>query len=502
MDPWLRAEVERLAGAYRFFHWHLAFPDVFSVPAPAGSASNTATGWNGGFSVVLGNPPWVRYQTTTSVKKFLTKFATYRSTADLSVFFLERSVQITQPLGRVALLTPNKWFGAGYGDALREWLRDHSRVQLIVDFGHSRTLFPDADTFPAAVVVSPSPAKVPDSTELRFVKAHDGDRADNSLQDLIARSYLTLPHGNLRNGRWCFEDLETTALLDRLLATGTPLSGFVGRAPAMGINSGFNDAFYIDDDARRRLIDEHPGCENLIKRFLRGRDLKRWTFNWERTWHIVLPSSLDQPWPWAAANSESEAEAVFRATYPSLYRHLILHEDILRRRTARGKFWWELRSCEYYADYETPKILVQGIAYYSQFSLDPEGCYINNMVAFIPSSDLYLLAILNSRVTWWLINHTFQPRKDGGRSLDIQHLLALPIPNALDDARQKISAVVTALIQSPDAERRDLEYCLNALVQDAFELSSQEVSVLERSLPPRDPIALLQEAGAPQETLP
>jgi hypothetical protein len=105
-------------------------------------------------------------------------------------------------------------------------------------------------------------------------------------------------------------------------------------------------------------------------------------------------------------------------------------------------------------------------------------------------------------VTWWLINHTFQPRKDGGRSLDIQHLLALPIPNASDDARQQMSAVVTALIQSPDAERRDLEYRLNALVQDAFELSSQEVSVLERSLPPRDPIALLQEARAPQEILP
>jgi hypothetical protein len=275
------------------------------------------------------------------------------------------------------------------------------------------------------------------------------------------------------------------------MATGVPLSEFVGRAPAMGINSGFNDAYYIDDDTRRRLIDEHPDCENLIKRFLRGRDLKRWTFNWERTWHIVLPSSLDQSWPWAKANTESEAEEVFRTAYPSLYRHLSIHEDILRRRTARGKFWWELRSCEYYADYETPKILVQGIAYYSQFAFDPAGCYINNMVAFIPSSDLYLLAILNSRVTWWLINHTFQPRKDGGRSLDIQHLLALPIPDASADLRHKISAAVTSLIRSSDAERVELEHLLNTLLQDAFQLSSAEASVLERSLPPRDPIALL-----------
>ncbi len=322
-----------------------------------------------------------------------------------------------------------------------------------------------------------------------------------SLQELIARRFIIIPHGNLRNARWCFEDLETTALLDRLMATGTPSSRFVGRAPEMGINSGLNNADYIDDDARRRLIDGHPDCENLFKRFLRRRDLKRWMFNWERTWHIVLPACLDQPWPWVGADNESETEAIVRATYPSLYRHLILYQDILHKRTARGKFWWELRSCEYCADYEAPKILVQGIAYYSQLALAREGCYISNMVAFIPSSDLSLLATLNYRVSWWFIARTFPPRKDRGRSLDIQHLLELPIPNASADARQKISAVVTALIQSPEAERRGLEDHLNALVQDAFELSSQEVSVLERSLPPRDPIALLQEAG-PEESLP
>jgi hypothetical protein len=104
VDPWLQTEVERLAGAYRFFHWHLAFPDVFSLPAPAQSASNTATGWNGGFSVVLGNPPWVRQETLKTDKKFFAMFESFRSTVDSSVLFLERSLTITALGGRVGML--------------------------------------------------------------------------------------------------------------------------------------------------------------------------------------------------------------------------------------------------------------------------------------------------------------------------------------------------------------------------------------------------------------
>ncbi len=57
-EQWMRREIERLAAQYRFFHWHLAFPDVFHVPPARDSAENEQTGWNQGFDVVLGNPPW------------------------------------------------------------------------------------------------------------------------------------------------------------------------------------------------------------------------------------------------------------------------------------------------------------------------------------------------------------------------------------------------------------------------------------------------------------
>ena len=55
---WMLTEVRRLTERYRFFHWHLEFPDVFRLPADNATPDNPETGWNGGFDLVLGNPPW------------------------------------------------------------------------------------------------------------------------------------------------------------------------------------------------------------------------------------------------------------------------------------------------------------------------------------------------------------------------------------------------------------------------------------------------------------
>jgi len=60
VPQWMKQEIKRLRKQYKFFHWHLAFPDVFRVPGKGEQADNPHTGWSGGFDVVLGNPPWER----------------------------------------------------------------------------------------------------------------------------------------------------------------------------------------------------------------------------------------------------------------------------------------------------------------------------------------------------------------------------------------------------------------------------------------------------------
>ena len=150
-------------------------------------------------------------------------------------------------------LTPNKWFKADYAEALRTTLRRRTRVQLLVDFGHSRVLFPDADTFPAAVVLQPAMFAVPDTEMFHFVRAHDEDRERYDLADLLRQFAVSVPHANLRAERWHLEESGASDLLDRLLSTGTTLLRYVGRSPTYGVKTGFNEAFYLDSATETQL---------------------------------------------------------------------------------------------------------------------------------------------------------------------------------------------------------------------------------------------------------
>jgi hypothetical protein len=495
-DAWMREEIERLARQYRFFHWHLAFPDVFHVAGTGHDVdANQLTSWNGGFDVVLGNPPWVRQELLKSNKPLFGSFQTYCSTVDSSVLFLERAVQICLPSRFIGLLTPNKWFRAAYGELLRVFLREHSRIHLLVDFGHSHNLFPEQDTFPAAVILQPVRQRVPAEDTFRFVLAHDSNREICPLDQLISDRAIVIAHSQLKPDRLQLEEASDSKVLDRLMATGTPLAKYAGQRPIRGILTGLNEAYYISTQMRDRIIAYDPTCEPLIKRFLRGRDVKRWSSSWGDQWHIVIPSSQNRTWPWTTAKSEGEAERIFAETYPALHDHLKQFEEMLRKRSDRGTFWWELRSCDYYERFDQPKIVVQCIGYFSRFALDNDGQYVNNKILFIPSGDLYLLAILNSRVSWWIINRTFQHMKDDGISVDVQYLMALPVPLVEQTLYLAIKEVVHSLLSSSSESQSALELKLNELVNEAFQLTEEERVVIERSLPLRDPIAILTDAA-------
>lgn len=295
---------------------------------------------------------------------------------------------------------------------------------------------------------------------------------------------------------WTDEQVE---LLRRLRSTGVPLSAAVGRKPVRGLLSGFNEAFYIDTRTRDSLVLAHAGSEKLVRRFLRGRDVQRWFVKWADQWHIVIPSSQNHDWPWSSCKDEADAERCFESSYPSIYGHLKRFEPQLRAREDQGRFWWELRSCDYYGLFDQPKLLVQCIAYHSQFAIDSGGHVINNKAIFIPSGDLYILAVLNSRVTWWIVSRVFQHMKDEGLSVDVQFLTDLPIPDATEALQDTIRGEVRSFLsveRTEDGSAAELlrrEHRINDLVEQAFGLTPRERQLLVNSLPPRDPLVVLEE---------
>ena len=157
--------------------------------------------------------------------------------------------------------------------------------------------------------------------------------------------------------------------------------------------------------------------------------------------------------------------------------------------------------CDYYGEFDKPKIVVQCIAYFSQFALDNDGYLINNKAILIPTDDLYVLAVLNSRIVWWIVSRVFQHMKDEGLSVDVQFLVNLPIPNAPVPLMNQIRGTTARLLSvlqnlPPDSgDLYSLEHGLSRMIEEAFELSPREREVLVKTLPPRDPLTIFENRG-------
>ena len=111
--------------------------------------------------------------------------------------------------------------------------------------------------------------------------------------------------------------------------------------------------------------------------------------------------------------------------------------------------------------------------------------------------DLYLLALLNSRVLWWYLYRIWPHKKDEALSVQKPALLSLPIPEAHERLRTDIETLAQqAYAVSGDAAKKSdllqIELQINDYVIEAYRLSGEEIEVMKRTLPPRDPLVVLE----------
>jgi hypothetical protein len=206
----------------------------------------------------------------------------------------------------------------------------------------------------------------------------------------------------------------------------------------------FNEAFLIDTPTKERLVRGDARSAELLRPYLRGQDIKRWSPEWAGLWIILLKSSENQAWPWSEAGSK--AESIFAHIYPAVYEHLKPLESALRKRQDKGRFWWELRSCAYYAHFERPKLVYQEIQFHPAYGYDADGRFANNKVFLLPSADPYLLAVLNSPLMWWH-NWRYLPHmKDEALNPKGDLMETLPIAPPADAQRAKVEPAVERLI--------------------------------------------------------
>ena len=393
-----------VAEANRIAHW-----DAYDQNAVADFFdAEWMFGIKDGFDIVIGNPPYIRHERIRHLKPALQAYfdTFFTSTADISVYFYKRAAELLCDGGTITYICTNKFMRSGYGKNLRQFLTTGMSLQIFLDFGSVSVFEAAVDTCISLV------QKCLPVTNHTFRAATLRDtREEFNVGTVFQERAFSMPVVHLTSESWTLTPLKTTSLLEKLQNTGTPFGQYVHRKIHRGIVTGCEQAFVIDTTTREDLISENINSKQLIKPWIRGGDILKWKTTGQGEFVIAIASSANKTWPWSNAESKAEAERIFARIYPAIYRHLNEYRESLVVREDQGQFYWEFRSCRYYSDFEKPKIMYADIGKFINASYDKTGLFCGANW-FLPTEDLSLLAILNSRLFDWYARHKLQTLND------------------------------------------------------------------------------------------
>ena len=197
----------------------------------------------------------------------------------------------------------------------------------------------------------------------------------------------------------------------KIEAIGTPLKDWDIQIN-YGIKTGFNDAFIISTEKRNEILsncrsdDERSRTEELIRPILRGRDIKRYSYDWANLWLINSHNGVKGRIP--RINIEE---------YPAVKAHLDQYWTKIKNRADKGDTPYNLRNCAYLEDFQKPKAMWKIIGCNINFSFDNDAMICNNAVNIITGDEeliLQFVGIMNSKLFDWYLKLTTEAEVQGG----------------------------------------------------------------------------------------
>ena len=407
----------------QFTLWHTWFYDVFS---------------QGGFDIVIGNPPYIQLQANKGILADLytgKNYKTFVRTGDIYSLFYEQGWNILKNCGILCFITSNKWMRAGYGENTRDFFAKYTNPEILIDFS-------GVDIFEAATVVT---------NILLFTRSNNKGCTSCVATNNKQKECLNNLHEYVEENKY-IQDLSTSdgwtiltpdevIIKQKIVELGTPLRDWSINI-FRGILTGFNDAFIISSDKREEILkdcateEERIRTIELIKPVIRGKDIRRNGYEWAGLWLI---------------NTHNGFKCVSRVEindYPAVKKHLDRFWTKISQRYDKGDTPYNLRNCAYIDEFEKPKVIYPETTKGARFVFDDSGIYIDKTCFMLISDDAqYLQKTLSSKLfevaynkmfsSVELVNHTYQYNKHA--------LLKLPIINdanaikqltPLDDDRQ------------------------------------------------------------------
>ncbi len=414
------------------FDWQKEFPKVFT-PSPIESNREKQ-----GFDLVLGNPPYVRQELLPeNHKKYYEKRYphVYSGIADLYVYFYAKGLELLKENGILGFITPNKWFKTKYGEGLRKTLNT-LEIEQIIDFFELK-VFEDASTEPQIIILKKN---ISDNDFYYFpmTKALLGEKGVADFDEKLNEP-LIVEKRNFTDSEWIFATGEKQAIFDKILGKNTPfktqtLYEYTNFSVFCGIKTGLNKAFIIDRKTKEQLIKKDAKSADLIKPYMMPTDIKKWHLENKNEYFII--------------NTGYQTE-ISENTYPAIFKHLKKFEKELSARQDKGKTPYNLRACNYYDEFDKPKIIYIHTALNHYFYYDTEGYYLNNSAYFMTNADLFLCAFLNSKLFDFYKRLKFvaygNAEERGRNKLDYNKMIQVPVPILSPEEKLPFEQKVLAL---------------------------------------------------------
>ena len=303
---------------------------------------------------------------------------------------------------------------------------------------------------------------------------------DNGMDHYLSDRFYKVNQTLLPDTGWTLVDDKVQKLLEKIKKAGIPLGEYVQGKIFYGIKTGLNEAFVIDEDTKESLIKEDPNSAEIIKPFLAGRDIKRYQQPRSEKYLILIKNG--QTKAWFGDLKEDAAYEKLMIKYPAVGIYLAQFKEKAKARYDKGQYWWELRACDYYEEFEKPKIMYQVFQVKACFIYDDYGSYCNNSIWILPTLDKILLGILNSKLGWWLISQ-YCTAIQNGYQLIWKYLGQVPIAQAdrksTQNLTEKISQVLRNKKSDPNADTLSLEAEIDWLVYRLYDLTWEEVKIVD-----------------------
>ena len=405
-----------------------------------------------GFDIVIGNPPYIQLQNNGGELAKLYEncnYSTFARTGDIYCLFYERGWQLLKKEGHLCYITSNKWMRAGYGEKTREFFANKTNPMLLIDFAGVK-IFESATVDTNILLFSKSNNL--HETVCAVTNKQNKDSVKN-LSDFVQQQNSICDFAT--SDSWVILSPIEQSIKKKIEAVGTPLKDWDTNI-YRGVLTGCNEAFIIDSEKREEILancqteDERQRTAELIRPILRGRDIKRYGYDWANLYLIAtFPSRHYDIDRYPAVKQYLLSFGIERLEQTGK-THVVDGEKVKARKKTNNKWFETQDSISYWEDFSRPKIIWKRIGSILRFSFDNKGCLGLDSTCFAAGEHIeYLCCVLNSLMGHYLLKDS--PKTGTGDLLvSVQAIEPACIPyNALYE--KQLLALLERQIANPSA---------------------------------------------------